>query len=455
MLSPVWAGTRVAQLSSDDSVLAALLLVEKTWTDTLAHNGYASADEARVMQELVAERGAFPELAQDQLSTSAVVGGNPVIPLLAAIRSVLDERGTEVPSLHRGATSQDVMDTALMVVSRQVIEDVIHEAWRVCQYLAELTDQHRRTHCVARTLTQHALPSSFGMRTATWLDGLVVATQELRNAAEELPLQWGGAVGTQAGLSDAVGAEGAAILTSELADRLGLHNPGRPWHVQRYPVLRLGGALAGLVAAVTKTATDVLTLQRPEIAEVSEPHSSGRGGSSAMPHKENPVLSVLIRSAGLQAPGHLATLHHSAATSNDERPDGAWQAEWPALRELLRLAGGAITHAAELFQGLSVDAAQMQGNLDAAGPWLYSERIVTALQGEHPQGKTGIQQAIREAAAGQEDLVGRLHAEFAEEAVSPDELESRLAEAMDPAGSLGRAEDFIETALQAYREARR
>lgn len=454
MLSPAWAGTRAAALCDDDAVLDALLRVEAVWAETLAAGGYAEEDEARLLHELIEDRQAVPQLASGALAAAAAEGGNPVIPMLSALRSVLAERGAAAPALHRGATSQDVMDTALIITARQTIEVTQAEARKVCAALAELADQHRHTLCLARTLTQHALPTAFGLRAASWLDGVVAASAELAEAAEQLPLQWGGAVGTQAALCEAVGNEAAAALTADLAERLHLRSPRQPWHVQRQPILRVASALAGLLAALGKTATDVLTLQRPEIAELAEPRSRGRGGSSTMPQKQNPVLSILVRSAAMLAPGHLGTLHHSAALSADERPDGAWHAEWPALRELLRLAGGAATRAAELFEGLTVDSQRMRRNLDAAGPALFSERLVAALQDVHPQGKSGVQETVRDAVISGDDLLDRLRAAISADEMTPEKLEKVLSSALAPDRSLGRAEDFIDAALIAYREAR-
>lgn len=454
MLSPVWAGTRAAELSDDHAVLDALLQVEAVWVETLAAGGHAEAEEVQALSELIEDRQDIPQLDSAVLAAAGADGGNPVIPLLSAVRAALAQRGTAAPALHRAATSQDVMDTALMMTARQTVAVIQADVRKVCAALAELANEHRHTICVARTLTQHALPTSFGMRAASWLDGVASASAELAEAAGQLPLQWGGAVGTQAALCDAVGTEAAAALTADLAERLDLLNPQLPWHVQRQPVLRLASALAGLLAALGKAATDVLTLQRPEVAELAEPRSRGRGGSSAMPQKQNPVLSVLLRSAAMQAPGHLGALHHSASLSADERPDGAWHAEWPALRELLRLGGGAAARAAELFAGLTVDSQRMRENLDAAGPSLFSERLVAALQDSHPEGKSGVQETIRDAVVSGEDLLDRLRAAISPEEMAPEKLEHVLHHALAPNSSLGRAEEFIDAALTAYREAR-
>ncbi len=194
-------------------------------------------------------------------------------------------------------------------------------------------------------------------------------------------MQTGGAAGTLA--AGTVLTDGSALTPLDLADRLaarlGLAAVPAPWHTNRLAVTALGDALAAVTDAAGKIAADVLFLSRPEVAELAEPRAAGRGGSSAMPQKQNPVLSVLVRSAALQAPALAAQLHLAAANFNDERADGAWHSEWPALRSLLRLALGAAGQLRELTEGLQVFPAAMRRNLDLSGPLLLSEAVTAAV----------------------------------------------------------------------------
>lgn len=450
LLSPVWAGTEAAELVSEETLLGCLLEVEASWGEVLAEAGAAPQDSAEAIRDIAADP-AGAGLSVEQIAVAAVGGGNPVIPLLAQLRSTLTDRGASDSALHRGATSQDVLDTALVLTLHRAGRVILREAAATADALAGLARTHRDTVCVARSLTQHALPTSFGLRAAGWLDGICGAATRLQTALQHLPIQWGGAVGTQAALSDWLGAKQAAELTDRLRRRLQLPAASRPWHTQRQPLLEVAAALAQLVAALGKTAGDVLTLQRQEIAELREPTGPGRGGSSAMPQKQNPVLSTLIRSAALAAPQHLATLHQTAGAAVDERPDGAWHAEWPALAELLRLTAGAVSKGSELFAGLIVDPAAMARNLDITGGALLSERILARLSGPFPGGRPALQQVIRRSATEGAPLRSLLREELPIETFSDAELDALL----DPADYLGRAGEFIDAALADYASQRR
>lgn len=463
MLNPVWAGTAAARTTSEESMLAALLQVEAVWARVLADAELAPSASAEAIEAISADPSRA-SLCADDLARAAVGGGNPVIPLLAKIREALHDRGATDEALHRGATSQDVLDTALVLVTRNAAGHILEDLQRAGRALARLCEDHRETLCVARSLTQHALPISFSLRTAVWLDGVSTTTARLRGALDSLPLQWGGAVGTQAALVDLAGAAGAtddsddsgdtqetggtgasraADLTAQLATALGVPPMDRPWHTQRQPILELASALAGVLAALGKIAGDVLTLQRPEIGELREPTAAGRGGSSAMPQKQNPVLSTMIRSAALAGPGHLATLHQAAAAAVDERPDGAWHAEWPSLTELLRLTGGAAARAAELLEGLQVRPGAMDRNLRLGGDGVLGERIMARLKGVFPGGTPALQQMLRDHAGSEIPLVEILRRELAPEAISDVELERLLR----PDEYLGRADAFIDASL--------
>lgn len=455
LLNPVWAGTEAARLTSDAAVVAALVQVEAAWAEVLAEAGLAPAESTAAIREIAREACEDPAAAgldPVALAEAAVGGGNPVIPLLASVRDLLADRGASDAALHCGATSQDVLDTALMLGVRGVFDQVSSDLLRAGEALAELAETHRGSLALARSLTQPALPTTFGLRAAHWLEAVSDAVEGLHAAAAAAPLQWGGAVGTQAALVELAGSPARAEeLTVRLAETLGLSAASMPWHTRRRPVLQAGAAAAETLAALGTLAADVLTLQRPEVAELREPSAPGRGGSSAMPQKQNPVLCVLIRSAALAGPGHLATLHQAAAAAVDERPDGAWHAEWPAITELLRLTGGAAARAAELCEGLQVFPEAMTRNLQAAAPGILSERLFARLSEVHPGGAPALRQLLAEAGRGEVDLTIRLREELPGDQVSDEELTDLL----DPAGYLGRAEDFIDASLRRFAATRR
>ncbi|MFW6188333.1 MAG: lyase family protein, partial [Actinomycetota bacterium] len=335
--------------TDDTAVLQALLDVEVAWVTAQARAGLAPEEAASSAR--AAARAQDYDAAD--VARRAEGGGNPVIPLLADYRRRLGELDPDaVRWVHRGLTSQDVMDTAMMLLVRRAAGPLASDLGRTRDALAGLADAHRGTVQAARTLTQHALPTTFGLKASSWLAGLQDLEEDLA-ALERLPVSYGGAAGSLAAslalfpaAPDA--AERALDLARLWADDLGLGLPPHVWHTARRPVLRAGETLAAVCSALGRIANDVLLLSRPELGEVREPAAEGRGVSSAMPQKQNPVLSVLLKRTALTAPQLLAQLHLAAALYVDERPDGAWHTEWPALRELARLAVAASSHAAEL-----------------------------------------------------------------------------------------------------------
>ncbi|TQJ34465.1 lyase family protein [Arthrobacter sp. SLBN-122] len=456
LLSPVSASPLVAALTGDRAVLAAILAVESGWAAVLQGAGLAPAGSAAVVVS-AAEAGRY-DLAD--IALRAQGGGNPVIPLLADLRknvAALDTAGVGAgKAVHTSLTSQDVLDSALMLVARNTVHAVLADLKATTTALAALAGQHEGTLCVGRSLTQHSLPYTFGLRAAQWFQGVAAAGRQLEGL--EFPVQFGGAAGTLA--AGTVLTEGSSatpfILADALAAQLGLAPAAAPWHTNRLPVTSLGHALASVLDAFGKIAADVLFLSRPEVAELAEPRAAGRGVSSAMPQKQNPVLSVLVRSAALQAPGLAAQLHLAAATFNDERPDGAWHSEWPALRQLLALTLGAAGHIRELAEGLQVFPDAMRRNLDLAGPLLLAEGINAAVAPllDGKDGRNGKQQlqdvvdrTLQAPPAEQAGTYRRLLRDAVPAAVVPDQ---RLEELLDPASYLGQAAEISRRILAAY-----
>ncbi|WP_030841068.1 3-carboxy-cis,cis-muconate cycloisomerase [Streptomyces sp. NRRL S-475] len=368
LLAPGWSGSAAASATDDHAFLKALLDAEAALTRAQAAMGLAPAGAATAVTA-AAGAGTFDVRS---LAERARTGGNPVIPLVADLtKAVGDPHG---PYVHRGATSQDIMDTAMMLVAARTLDPVLADLGRTEQALSRLAAEHRDTAMPGRTLTQHAVPTTFGLKAAGWRSLVLDARERVRAVRESLPAQLGGAAGTLAAF-EAYGASDPAGLLEAYARELGLRAPDLPWHTLRTPIGDLAGCLAFAAGALGKLAVDVLTLSRTEIAEVVE--GSG-GGSSAMPHKSNPVRSTLIASAARRAPQLAATLYGSMA-AEDERPAGAWHAEWEPLRDLLRLVGGAARDAAELAEGLRVRPEAMRAHLDLTHGLIVSERLSAEL----------------------------------------------------------------------------
>ncbi|MHC6177806.1 lyase family protein [Glutamicibacter sp. X7] len=444
LLAPAWAGTEAAELTDDTAFVQGMLDVEAAWVRVQGAAGLCPAEQVQRVQRAAQVR----HYDLHELAQATPAGANALIPLLGMVRTRLSDEGAPVPTaLHRGCTSQDIIDSALMLSAARTVPKIRAAVRRTATALAALAEEHRHTLCIARSLTQHALPTTFGLRAANWLAALRAAAQRLDTLS--FPLQFGGAAGTLASLDqflsedhDATSAE----LGAALAQELGLEYPLTPWHTNRQPILDLSSALGGVLAALGTFGADVLTAARPEVGELSEPHAAGAGGSSAMPQKRNPVHSILLREAALSSPGLISTLFTAAGTAVDERPDGSWHAEWSALRELLRLTGGAAEHAATLAEGLVVHPDKLEQNLRLGGDAVLSERMVTVLADRYPGGAAAIRAEVVNALDGGPTLRQRLRRNLPVEQFSDAALDALF----DPAGYLGSADRFISNTLSDF-----
>jgi 3-carboxy-cis,cis-muconate cycloisomerase len=380
MTNLLWPGDhRAGEHMTDRALLQSMVAMESAWLGALTEAGLAPVACAHAdLSQLVNPDDCEP------IAFGAEDGGNPIIGLVGLLR----QRSVPAiaPWIHRGLTSQDVLDTSLMLAVRTVADAVIAQLIQQISALSALASAHRATPMVARTLTQYAAPTTFGAKAAEWLNGVVDACERLR--ALVTPIQLGGAVGTLSATTEL-----ATLLTdagdpAAISDRLVLSTATTlgldvrlPWHTTRTPVTAAADALVGCSDCWGRIASDVVILGRPEIAELSEPAAEKRGGSSSMPHKRNPVLSILIRRAAMSAPQLAATLHSAAALANDERPDGSWHAEWDTLRTLARRTVVAGSQCAELLAGLQVHSVQMAENLGAADV-LGEQRAIAELTGK-------------------------------------------------------------------------
>ncbi|GII78482.1 3-carboxy-cis,cis-muconate cycloisomerase [Sphaerisporangium rufum] len=351
LFSPVRAGTAVEELTGEPAFVRGMLDAEAALCRAAARLGLMPAAAAAAVTRVCAA----VEVDLPDLARRARGAGNPLVPLLADLRAAAGPELREY--VHRGATSQDIVDTALMLMAARAREVIVADLDRVLAALAGTAERHRDTPMAGRTLGRHAVPVTFGGKAAGWLLLVLAARDAL--AAVRPPAQLGGAAGTLAGL-------GPPELADAFAAEVGLAASGVPWHARRTPVATLGAALAQVTGALGKIATDVVLLAQDEVAEVAEPAAPGRGGSSSMAHKRNPVLSILIRSAAAQVPA-LAQILQASLVAEHERATGAWHAEWAPLRDCLRLAGGAAETAAELCAGLEVAPDRMRAGLEITG----------------------------------------------------------------------------------------
>ncbi len=385
MADLLWPGDeRAGRIFTGEAVLSAMVRVETAWLGALTSAGAAPAEARENLAGLLSGRDL------GAIAARAEASGNPVTPVLALLRERVQQRNPAAGRwLHRGLTSQDVLDTALVLCCREAGERLLADLDRQVSALATLADRHRDDVMAGRTLTQHAVPVTFGLKAAQWLQGVLDARDDLRRVTDQPPVQLGGAAGTLAAAAEILSLAGSPArletVVADAAQRLDLA-PVPPWHTTRTPFTRYAEALVRASDAWGHLANDVLLLARPELGELAEPAVEGRGGSSTMPQKANPVLSVLIRRAALAAPGHLAQLHLAAATALDERPDGAWHTEWSTLAVLSRHAVTAGAQTVELLEGLHVDTGRMAAVVRQQSSALLAEqRSIADLFDEEPE----------------------------------------------------------------------
>jgi 3-carboxy-cis,cis-muconate cycloisomerase len=414
----------------------------------------AMLDAERALAAAEAAEGVIPVAAAERIAAACradrfdpvSIGsqghetGNPVEPLVRALRAVVG--GEAAAYVHRGATSQDILDTAASLVSRRALGLVLSDLDGVAEACAALADRHRSTLVAGRTLLQQALPTTFGLKAAGWLVGVLEARGILARARDGLAAELGGAAGTLASLGD----RGLAVL-SRVAAELELPEPVVPWHANRIRIAQLASALDLAAGALAKIGLDVVLLAQTEVAEVAEPSAGGRGGSSAMPHKRNPVGAVLVRAAAAQVHGLASVLTGSLAQEH-ERAAGGWQAEWKPLTDAIALTGAAAATIREVVESLEVDAERMRENLDAAGGLPMAEHVAIVLaERQVPNAHELVREICASAVENGRTLREGLAADPRVELTAEE-----IDRALDPAGYLGSAEAFVDRALALHRE---
>ncbi|HEX5327406.1 MAG TPA: adenylosuccinate lyase family protein [Acetobacteraceae bacterium] len=377
-----------------------------------------------------------------ELAARARNVGYPVVGLVQGLSRAAGEAGRWT---HWGATTQDIMDSATVLQMRDALALIGAELRAVLDALLRLADRHRTTVMAARTHLQQALPTTFGLKCATWAQPCIAHLQrlaQLRPRVEQV--SFGGAAGTLASL----GGDGIAVMEA-LATELGLRAPAAPWHVCRDGVAETIGLLGLICGSLAKIATDVILLAQTEVAEVGERHEQGRGSSSTMPQKRNPIASeyVLAASRAVQA---LVPLMQGAMTQDHERGTGPWQAEPLAVPQAFVLTHGALLHARGIAEGLVVDAGRMRRNLELSGGLIMAEAVMMGLAPQLGRGEAHhvVQHACDVALATGATLAEAL----AREATVTGHLDRAAIDRLtEPANYLGSAERFIDRVLAAAR----
>jgi 3-carboxy-cis,cis-muconate cycloisomerase len=445
LLDPLFGSAAMGEVFSDSARLQRMLDFEAALARAEARCGVipsaaASAISSKCRVELV---------DVNTLAAATAASLNPAIPLVKQLTALVAKDDPEAAQfVHWGATSQDANDTGLVLQVRQALDILEADLDALCVGLAQLARKHRSTPMAGRTLMQHALPTTFGVKVAGWLDAMNRHRDRFAQMRKRvLVLQFGGAVGTLAALRGK-GMQVAEALAAEL--QLGL--PTMPWHTQRDRVAEVATVLGLCTGTLGKIARDISLHMQTEIAEVLEPAGEGRGGSSTMPHKRNPVSAAVVLSAATRVPGLVSTML-SAMVQEDERGLGDWQAEWETLPEILRLTAGALHQMVTILPHLEIDAPRMRRNLDATQGLIFAEAVTMALAAH--LGKTAAHMLLEEASRQVRESGEHLREVLAQnpavtERLTSEELDGLFA----PENYLGVAEELVNRAIDASRKHR-
>jgi len=361
----------LAEVFSDESVLQAMLDFEAALARAEARVGIVPKQAA----DAITSAAQASQFDIPEISRGTYRAGTAAIPLVKALRERVKKRNSDAPAwVHWGATSQDVVDTALVLLLKRSLPILVRDLQRLDQALAGLSERHKDSVMLGRTLMQPAPPVTFGLKAAGWLGAQRRDGERLKSAfAEAMVVQFGGASGTLASLGER-GLEVARALAEELA----LRYPEAPWHSHRDRLASVVCCCGVLTGSLGKMARDISLLMQNEAAEVAEPGGEGRGGSSTMPHKRNPIACALTLAAAERTPGLIASFL-SAMVQEHERGVGSWQSEWPLIASVIQATGSAASSMAETAEGLSVDVARMRQNIQNTRGLIFAEKAMMLL----------------------------------------------------------------------------
>ena len=438
LLAPMLSSAAMRSVCDDVACLQNMLDFEAALARAEAATGVIPASAAGPIT-MACKAGAFDLAALAQAATRS---GNLAIPLVKALTADVAKVDADAARyVHWGATSQDVIDTAAMLTLRAGIDALLVDIGRAVAGFAGLALKHRHTPVVARTWLQHALPMPFGLKLAEYAAALHrsrLRLQRLRRDA--LALQFGGAAGTLAALGDR-----GWVVAEKLAQELELPLPDAPWHTHRDRIAEAASIFAILAGTCGKIARDVQLMMQTDVAEAFEPSGEGRGGSSTMPHKRNPVAAASALAAAIMAPNLAATIL-AAQVQDHERSAGPWHAEWPTLPNLLLVTSGALAAAVDIAEGLDVDAARMRVNLDATHGLIMAEAVAMALAEKigKSQAHHLVEAASKQAVAGKKDLREVLAADTG---VTAHLSAARLTKLFEPMSYQGVSQTLIDRLL--------
>src|SRR5829696_3070263 len=434
LFRPIFVPERFAEAVSGRAWLGAMLQAEGALAVAQARAGLIP----RLAAEIIVSCCDADRFVPEEIGRKGRAQGNPVPPLVHSLTRAVSRVSEDAAGhVHKGATSQDIMDTAAMLVCRNALGLVLDEIDGISAACARLADTHRDTMMPGRTLLQQALPTTFGKKAAGWLVSVLEVGTRLREVRESgLAVPLGGAAGTQ--------------VLGEFARELDLLEPVVPWHTDRVRISDIGGALSLVAGVLGKISQDIILLAQTEVGEVAEPAGEGRGSSSTLPHKRNPLLSVTA-AANARRVLDLSHTLQAAMVSEHERAAGAWHSEWETLSDVLAFGGGAAAAVREVTEGLEVYPERMLKNLNTTGGLLLAENVAT-VAAEH-LGRLEAHELVEEASHRALESGKPLREEVLSEPRLGEVLSEReIDEVLDPAYYLGSAGAFVDRALKLYRE---
>jgi 3-carboxy-cis,cis-muconate cycloisomerase len=440
LLDPLFTTDAMRRVFSDHYRLQCMLDFEAALARALVGVGLApSAARAPIESQCRAELFDVESLAR-----STALSGNVAIPMAKALTELVAKSDSKAAAfVHWGATSQDAIDTGLVLQLREALDLLDRDLAHLSASLARLAAAHKSTLIAGRTWLQQGPPVTFGLKAAGWLAAVERHRERLSHSRKQvLVLQFGGAVGTLAAIADR-----RLDLAAVLARDLKLDLPELPWHSHRDRLAEVAASLGLLVGSLGKIARDISLMSQTEIDEVLEPSGEGRGGSSTMPHKRNPVSSAVILAAAVRVPP-LVSVMLTSMVQEHERGLGGWHAEWETLPEMFRLTAGALAHMKEIVGGLEVHSDKMLQNVKLTRGIVLAEAVAFALRERLGREKSHkiVEEAARRSAQEGSD--------FADVLMSYPDVSSHLSRAelsrlLDPANYLGSAVEMTEKALSA------
>ena len=444
LLDPLFRWEPVAKLFRDDSYLQTMLDFEAALARAEASSGIIPASAANA----IAAKCRVELFDKQKLAEAASLAGNLAIPLVKQLKALVsadDDNKDAAAFVHWGATSQDAIDTALVLQLREALPLISGDLVNLCARLAKMADQHRLTPIVARTWMQHAIPTTLGIKFAGWLDALGRHRERFREMQNRcLVLQFGGAAGTLA----ALGSQGG-VIAKHLSEQLKLPLPQIPWHSHGDRLSEIATTLGLLTSTLGKIARDISLHTQTEIDELREPAEEGRGRSSSMPHKRNPVACATILAAAIRVPGLVSTML-SAMVQEDERGLGGWHTEWETLPEIVCLTAGAMHHLAAMVPRLEIDVKRMRENLELTKGLIFAEAIAAAL------GEKISRSHARELidAASERAITEKRHLRDVindDQKIAKHLSPQQLDKLFDPRNYTGTASEFIDRVIENYK----